>query len=167
MSKMSLQQFSKKIDNWKNKHPEQLRLAMTRAAQLVVRQSQSRYLAGPRPNKLEQVTGRLWRSIKERIRMTGTRITAQIGTNVSYAAIHESDTPTTIVPIRAKALFIPISRTAKLHGYQKGMKYGVDFAMAKKVTIKPRPFLRPAVEDMRPRVLQMISEAMLRGYDHG
>ena len=150
MSKMSMEQFQRKIENWKKGQPGKVKIALNRAADLVIKQSQRQYLTGPRPERLGVVTGRLRRSINKRVTVTGSRIKAEIGTNVKYAPVHEFGTT-----IRAK--------NAKYLRF----KIGDQWVSKKEVKIPARPFLSTAVKDMRLRVLQMISQEMMRGYDHG
>ena len=80
----------------------------------VARTAQKDYLSGPRPQKLGVITNRLRGSLSEgkpgflldvttqRLQITGT-----VGTNVTYAAIHESDTDTVIRPTHGKFLAVP------------------------------------------------------------
>src|SRR3990172_2459515 len=82
-------------------------------------------------------------SLNKSITLRANNTTAEVGTNLVYAAIQEFGG--IIRPIKAKALFIPLSEQAKKAGRRvkgKGLKnksagwiYGVDYAFAKQVTI--------------------------------
>lgn len=70
------------------------------------------------------------------------------GTNLHYARIHQRGG--VIVPKKAKALFIPLSKKGEAAGPEKDpavraknkLKYGKDFILLKKVVIPARPFLK-------------------------
>jgi phage gpG-like protein len=82
---------------------------------------------------------------------------AEIGTRpnrVVYARIHEFGG--VIKPKKAKMLFIPIKRGVKK--WSKGMKFGVDYVLAKQVIIPKRPYLRPAADETRSKVVKSVSE---------
>jgi hypothetical protein len=56
----------------------------------VVGVSQNEYLAGPRPARLGEVTGRLRRSIQSAVAIYPSKgVIGRIGTNVPYGALHE------------------------------------------------------------------------------
>jgi phage gpG-like protein len=106
------------------------------SGQQVLTRSTEDYLSGPRPKKLGRVSGDLARSVNYRIK--GNRVT--IGSNLIYARTHEYGA--TIRPKRAKALVFKL-----LDG---------NWASAHSVTIPARPFLRPALRDARPAVVNIV-----------
>lgn len=68
----------------------QIARAMDKENQITVGQIQSEELSGPRPGKLGVVTNRLRGSIRAiKAAVDGNTIDSSIGTNVSYAGIHE------------------------------------------------------------------------------
>jgi phage gpG-like protein len=88
------------------------------------------YLSGPRPGKLQRLTGRLRGNIAHREKLSGDRVTGILGTNVIYGRIHELGGE--IRPKTAQYLKFQIN------GRWKSVR---------KVTMPARPFLRPAMED--------------------
>lgn len=53
-------------------------------------------------------------------------------------------------PVRAKFLFIPLTRAAALGGYRKGMKFGVDYILTKHVKgIRAMNFIENAIRSLR------------------
>lgn len=97
---------------------------------------------------LKRRTGRLARSINTRFTSTGTSETASVGTNVSYARIWEvtGSKAFMIYPKNKKALFWP--------GARHPVKSVMHPAQA------PRPFLKPALNEMRPRIHDQLAAAM-------
>lgn len=105
---------------------------------------------------LRRRTGRLARSINTKITDTATSSTATVGTNVKYGRIWEltGSKAYTIVPRTKKALF------------WKGATHPV--ASVFKSAQAPRPFLKPALEEMRPTIRATIQRAMSNlGDTHG
>lgn len=87
---------------------------------------------------------------------------AEIGVQVDaeaakYARVHELGHPG-ITPKRAGALFIPL-RSGVEPG-QAGLKFGKDFILTQKVVIPARPYLRPAADSQRSKVVKVISESL-------
>ena len=86
---MTIEEFLQRIvGGQKNMVPE-LGRALTRAARLVQRTSQEKYLSGGGSDILKTQTGRLKRSIAIRVSTSSTGAEAQVGTNVVYGRIHE------------------------------------------------------------------------------
>lgn len=82
---------------------------------------------------------------------------SEIGTRpnrVIYARIHEYGG--IIRPKKAKKLFVPIKRGVKR--WSKDLVFGEDYVLADKVTIPKRPYLRPAADETRPKVIKTVSE---------
>lgn len=115
------------------------------------------YLSGPRPIHLGRVTGRLASSIargapetSSRFERSGDVATSYVGTNVPYGKTWETTglAARIIRPVRAKALRFEI---------------GGEVFFRKSVQQKakaPRPFLAPALEDMRPQIVAEIQKAV-------
>lgn len=120
------------------------------------------YLEGPRPQKLDRVTGRLDSSLRSQVTRKGNIIETKIGTDVEYAAIHEYGgvvRPTVTDKMREMAwgMF-----------YESGDGKWKGLALTKKtklnIRIPARPYLRPSIKDTIPsfednirRILRKIS----------
>ena len=111
---------------------------------------QRNWLRGPRPGRLGIVTGRLANSIAMRFESTATSATATVGTNVPYGVVWEkSGLPARdIFPVKAKALRFEINGTVL---FRKHVHVPAQ---------APRPFLKPALFELRPMVVQQISAAL-------
>lgn len=73
--------------------PNKILLAMetglSRGLLFAVGVSQREFLSGPRPGKVQSITGRLRGSINSSVRVNGDRVTGKAGTNLPYASFHE------------------------------------------------------------------------------
>ena len=96
--RMSMEQLQGKIQRWMRIAPEQLKKALLKGARVVTKEVQSKHLSGPKMPRgmgdltratLAVQTGRLRRSITERVQVSRDRVTAQVGTNVPYGRKHE------------------------------------------------------------------------------
>lgn len=100
-------------------------------------------------------TGRLRRSITKQFSEQGDSFTGIVGTNVSYAAVHEYGFKGT-VNIRG------YMRTAKTV-FGRQLKAPITFpvrAHARSVNLPERSFLRSALADMKPEIDARISAAV-------
>jgi len=122
--------------------PKELAAALQRAARLVQRTSQEKYLSGPRPEKLGVVSGRLRRSIATRVDVSGSRVTALVGTNVVYGRIHE-------LGFRGRVLM-----SQRLRGHSMVRAGGRNMRM------RARPFLAPAIADHAEETKQMVAKSL-------
>lgn len=124
----------------------------------------SRYLTGPRPNKLGVVTNELRSSIRFKVQNTNQGLGIRFGTDVQYAPVHEyGDTvhPTVTNKMRSWAW-------AKF--FETGDTKFKAIALTKKNTldirIRERPFLEPGVTDglkaFRKNVLRGVKEESRR-----
>ena len=138
--RMTMEQLQAKIQRWMRIAPQELKEALMKGAKLATKEAQSAHLSGPKmprgvgdPTRatLAVKTGRLRRSITERVTVTKDRVTAQVGTNVKYGRMHE---------------------------------YGLE-AQGRKMP--ERPFLRPSVEEKKPRIMELILDAMMEAYNRG
>jgi hypothetical protein len=126
----------------------------------IVKRSQKDYLTGGHP--LNVRTGTLRRGMWYRIDSPAAG-KAEVGNNIKYAIVHDSPNVSdrTIVPKRAKALFIPLTEKGRRRGDK--LKFGVDFVFSKKVIMPHRPFIQPAIDDvMKTNVANQIIEAALQ-----
>lgn len=136
-------------------------------------QSQKVYLQGG-SGKLNMRSGRLIRSIVgaltfaqegdsgqregiRKVRVSGDRVTGEIGSEVPYAAAHEFGTaPYEILPIKAKALRFVL-------GGQVIFAQSVQHPGQKK-----RPFLEPALEDVRdkfPSLFELELQSLINKFE--
>jgi hypothetical protein len=119
------------------------------------------YLRGPRPAHLGVVTGRLSSSIgsgapgsRSRLETTATTIFYYWGTNVPYGAAWEQGFAR---KVGAGARGGPRTLTGGARArYFAHHPPGVKQMAA-------RPFLAPALQDLKPRILDELHAAMLRG----
>jgi len=134
--RMTMEQLRDKIQRWMRVAPQALKEALLKGAKLVTKEAQSTHLSGPKmprglgdPTRatLAVQTGRLRRSINERVTVSKDRVIAQVGTNVLYGRKHEE-------------------------GLEK---------------MPERPFLRPSVEEKKPRVMELILDTMMGAYNRG
>ena len=70
--------------------PLKLEKAFRTGLEYILTRIKTGYLTGPRPEKLGVVTGRLRSSIHYVLNPNPFKITAEVGTDVSYGAIHEN-----------------------------------------------------------------------------
>jgi len=105
------------------------------------------YLSGPRPAKLQRVSGRLRGSIATEVRQDGNTVTGRIGSNVVYAHIHELGGV-----IRPK--------TATYLRFQ----IGGQWKSVKQVRMPARPFLRPALEDNMGRFREIFRRSLMEAF---
>lgn len=171
------------INKLRDQMPEVNRMCLKTICLEIVKRSQRDYLTGGHPLNVRSGTLRqgMWYKIDSP--STGQ---AQVGNNVKYAKVHESEniSDRTIVPKKAKYLFIPLSAEAKKRGRvqtrsrtvitaggrmqrKEGMKWGEDFIFAKKVVMPHRPFIRPAIDDvMKGNVInRIIDESLKRQFE--
>lgn len=94
-----------------------------------------------------------------------------VGSAVKYAKVHQLGTRgkggilPTIVPKRAKALWIPLNDRAARLGSRSGnpsLVVGKDFIFAKKVDIAPRPML-PTSDDEKRDQAEFVQEIVQNG----
>jgi phage gpG-like protein len=99
-------------------------------------------------------SGTLRRSINQEVRQTGHAIQGTVGTNVSYARIHEygfSGTVNvrehlrTVSKAFGRPLASPVTQTVRAH--------------TKNVNLPERSFLRSALKDFEPRILSELKAA--------
>jgi len=153
-----------------------LKTGMSRALSI----ADSKYLSGPRPQKLGRVTVRLAKSLVSRVLRTEESVIGQLGTNVPYAGYHElgfhgsinvsSHTRTVAELYQGRTLDSrrPIrDRAGNVIGYKEsrttasgrngtiGITQQVR-AHTRQVNYAGRPFLAPALKDSLPFILREI-----------
>ncbi len=94
------EEFQKKLQRWAKKAPKEIKDAMDRAGLIVQREVQEKHLSGPKMARgvgsMTRATlgtaSKQWflrRSINVRSRLSGSRVSLKIGTNVGYGRKHE------------------------------------------------------------------------------
>lgn len=94
-----------KFQNMAQRMPQVVEKALNAGASLVVREAQMHHLNGPTSRgsyavgaglasvtadeSLSRISSRLFRSIGKRVTVSNKEITAEVGSNVAYARIHE------------------------------------------------------------------------------
>lgn len=119
------------------------------------------------PSRLTWRTARLARSLTNQnspdavhnVRVSGTRVIGEKGTKVEYAAVHEfgGTIPhpggTAYIVTKDGAKFISNARAARFKN-QKSIRR----TKAHSITIPARPFLAPAAEDSRERIVNLFAK---------
>jgi phage gpG-like protein len=120
----------------------------------------SKYLQGPRPEKLGVGTGNLKSKIRFTAKKNGSDILITFGTDVPYAAIHEfggETNPKVSQRMRKWAWFM---------FYKTKNDMFRRIALTKKdqfrIKVKKRPFLRPGIEDGMPKFQEQIKSLLAR-----
>lgn len=118
------------------------------------------YLTG---QSLRVRTGRLRTSINERTTETATSITSSVGTKVPYGRAWELGF-FGVVAVKAHVRKVKARSTFGRWEDKKRTKtsQGVGFVRpySRRVSMKARPFLRPALEMMRPTIVATLRKSM-------
>jgi len=122
-----------------------IKRSLNQGALIVAGWSKERRLSGARPRFLGVVSGRLRSSIAVSITThVGDEYRANIGTNVKYAKVHE----------------LGFQGDVFVRSFVRHTKKGTQFVRphSRKMNIKARPFLRPAIEDSgnRQKILSIL-----------
>lgn len=112
------------------------------------------YLSGPRPSRLQPVTGRLRSSVTHAVTERENEIEVAVGTNVKYGKVWELGFQGT-QQVRAHLRVV-----SKVFGETTKATVQSVSSHARKANIKPRPFLSPAIQDMLPSFEQKIADAL-------
>jgi hypothetical protein len=111
-------------------------------------------------SRLPFFTGKLNRSITYQQSGLSTRV----GTNMIYGEIQEYGGE--IKPVKAKALFIPMSVKGRKVGARQdhsgGLKYGEDFIFKQSVNIKPKAYFERGMEASINSIIDILDGAMKR-----
>lgn len=134
---------------------------LQRLAFAVVRRAQAGYLRGPRPQKLGVKTGRLSSSIAEGSPDSRTHPESEpgkhyyiIGTNVEYAArweygFHGTESVRSFQRMQTVAWGRPMREPRQV----------TVRSFSRNVNINPRPFLAPALNDLKQTIIREIEKA--------
>jgi len=152
-----IQEF--KLD--RRKRQENTVRALEDAAQVLIARAQERLTAG---NPIHVRTGRLRSSIRHsKTVVSGKTFTITVGTNVFYGRFLEfgGGAPPLhhVFPkekkfMRFRASSVGGVRTVGAHGKDRG-----PMIFAKKVVMKPKPWLIPSLEESRPKILEVLARA--------
>jgi phage gpG-like protein len=155
MSNYTPEEFKRKLERWAKDNPKAVERGLKAGAELVRAEAVAKHLSGPKMPRgkgslkaatLARGSGDLAGSINTKVKV-GTKISAQIGTNLKYARIHENGG--TIKP-----------KTGQFLKFNIG---GRDI-FAKSVTIPKRPFLKPSLEAKRKEAVDLILDKIMEAY---
>lgn len=146
---------------------------LARGLLFVVAASQREYLSGPRPSKIQSVTGRLRQSVSSQVTRGADRVIGRVGSSVKYAAFHEFGfhgvqnvkAHTRVMQnVNAKGQNIAVTPGKVISGVlqtrreiakkQRGGFVSVQFVKAhqRNVSYAGKPFVRPALEALQPQI---------------
>ncbi len=165
---MTMEDLQAKMMRWSIACPKACEKALRQAAYLVQNSAQQDFMGGkgrdPTHQHLYVQSGTLRRSITQRVEVSQGSISARVGTNLEYAAIHEfggSINVGTRGQMALRGKFVSTKEAMK-----KKNKPGVTmtFLGAHTVNMPERPYLRPALWLKRPRIFKMLEEAAFSSY---
>lgn len=169
--------------------PERIRAAAARGLAQgllgVAAMAQLDFLSGPRPGKIQSITGRLRQGVNTSVEVSGDRIVGRIGNNVKYAARHEfgfhgieqvkahtrvvdqtfANFTDSVAGTRKRA----VSLDGDFHGFTESRKrasgrqrtgfVGIQHVRAhtRKINYAGKPFIRPALEASKGTVEKAIN----------
>jgi len=163
-----------------------LSIGLARGLLLVVGVAQREFLSGPRPAKVQAVTGRLRQGMASRVLVSGQRVVGRVGNAVKYAAYHEFGFHGTINvrahsrvldQVNAKGQQIDtrraiVSDTGEVRGFKESRKASTKFqrsgfatvqfvkAHSRQVNYAGKPYTRPALEKMTPNLIEEIRKEL-------
>lgn len=148
------------FSSWAKKAPAILKKAVEAACSIVIKRAQTEYFVNTGGavtiRTLVSRSGHLRKSIHKDVQMKGSEVvSAFIGTPVVYARIHElggTTAPHVITPKRASVLSW-IGRDGTRRFAQR-----VNHPGSK---VPARPYLRPAIKDTKPQVLEIIKRQLM------
>lgn len=158
-----------------------LKTGLARGLLLVVGMVQLDFLSGPRPSKIQSVTGRLRQSITSKVEGGNGRIVGRVGSNVKYAAYHEFGFHGTVnvrahtrvmqnfnesgseVPFAPGRVVSGVLQTRKqVARRQKRGFVAVQFVRAhsRRVNYAGKPYVRPALEKSGPVIIAELNKEL-------
>ncbi len=133
---------------------EAVRLSISRLTLELLRKVKADKLSG---QVLNVRTGRLRRSITQRVETSPGQITGIVGTNVKYARVHEFGfTGPQSVKAHVRQIKSAFGRSLS------GTRPVIVRAHSRNVHIPERSFLRSALADMEPRIRSQMRELIAR-----
>jgi len=139
---------------WVRESPATVKAALVPAMKtclaLAEATSKKDYLSGPRPGRLDRVTGRLRGSVTTEASASGNTIVGKIGTNVIYGRAHE---------LGFRGNVTVSAHTRRTAGGSANVR-----SHTRKMDIKARPFLRPALEDNLDRFCDIFADAVVKAF---
>ena len=136
---MTMEMYEQKVKRWMKTAPKELKKAITMGATEIIGHTQKKRLSGP-----DTKSGGYY----------GSGLRAPTGT------LRRSITKT--VDISSDRVLAQIGTNIK---YAAIHEYGGMTGRNRSVKMPERPYLRPSVEEKRPRVLELIGDAFLGAYD--
>lgn len=147
--------------------------------------AQLRYLSGPRPGRIQSITGRLRMGMNSQVEIKDGQVIGKLGNNVKYAAFHEFGFHG-VVNVRAHTRAISnmrargekdmrkraVSLEGDFLGFMESRKrasrrqrtgfVGVQFVKAhqRKLNYAGKPFTRPALDAATPMILDEINREL-------
>ena len=169
---LALNDIRLRLQRWVQNAPDFTKKALGKAADYVIGVSRRDFFAkggGEGGELLHVRSGRLWRSIHKTVEVKGRNITAEIGSNLVYARIHELGGE--IRPVRAEYLVFPIRTTSmvkvtrgKFAGQIKAKRGITGWVKTKLVIISARPYLTPALDKARPEIPRIILASLMKNW---
>jgi len=129
---------------------------MKKVMVMVEREVKGNYLSG---GALNRRTGRLRNSITHDETISGNRVEGRIGTNVVYGRFWELGYTG---PVSVKSHTRKISQA--FGRPIKPVNVNVS-AHTRQVNVKARPFLRPAIEDVKPKMEKIIEKEITDAFE--
>lgn len=150
--------------------------------------AQLRYLSGPRPGRIQSITGRLRMGMNSQVEIKDGQVIGKLGNNVKYAAFHEFGFHG-VVNVRAHTRVVDqtfgsytdskagtrkraVSLEGEFLGFMESRKrasrrqrtgfVGVQFVKAhqRKLNYAGKPFTRPALDAATPMILDEINREL-------
>lgn len=147
----------------------------------VAAMAQLDYLSGPRPGKIQSITGRLRQGVNTAVEVKGDQVIGRIGDNVKYAARHEfgfrgiesvREHVRVISNVHASGENIDLRKRASVDGEFVGFMesrkrasrrqrtgfVGIQHVRAhvRRVNYPGKPFIRPALEKSQQNIVASI-----------
>lgn len=142
-----LESLEKQGERWKNIRKNfiaNMRNASNRFGSDAVKRSKLDYMKGPRPLKLNRISGYLSGHMNKQVSVDGNTVTTRIGNNMVYARIHELGF---LGQMQIKAHQRVV---AKVFG-RPVLAHKVDVrAHSRTVNMPKRPYIRPGIDDALP-----------------
>ena len=152
---------------------------------MVVGMAQREYLSGPRPTKIQSITGNLRQRVTSSVTRAGAALLGRVGNSAKYAAYHEfgfhgtvnvrghsrvteqfsgeldeeTDTRRAVRNNKGELLGYKESRKASTK-FQKTGHVAVQFVKAhsRRVNYAGKPYVRPALERLTPKITEEIKK---------
>jgi phage gpG-like protein len=152
------------MEEWARTAPQLLKQVLGAVADMVIARSRSSYFAqgGGKGGPLLHVrSGRLWRSEHKSIDVSPDFVTAEVGSNVVYARIHELGGTIHHQSRGQLALGSKFVTVKRAMGKRNRTRATLRFLGEHDQVIPARPYLSTALRDVRPVIPAMILTRMM------